>query len=144
MFFFVLFCFFEYAFLFVMIRPIEVGDPLKQIGFFIRYSKLKESSKSCKFLSSRVILKCPNNITYSYVHKYMERILYKLPRNTDLLCSGGLYAPTINHFFQKRFISRKKVSLSSLCKFNCFKEMLSLTYMHRLPPKLSLPCLNIL
>ena len=35
-------------------------------------------------------------------------------------------------------------ALSSLCKFSCFTGMLSLTYMHRLLPKLSLSCLNIL
>ena len=37
--------FLKYAFLFVMIRSMEEGDPLKQVGFFIRCSKLKDSKK---------------------------------------------------------------------------------------------------
>ena len=87
--------FFKYAFLFVMIRSMQEGDPLKQVGFFIRCSKLMESAKSCKFLSCGVILKSPNNIACLHVSKYMDRLLDKLSKNTDLLCSGCLYAPTI-------------------------------------------------
>ena len=34
--------FLKYAFLFVMIRSVQEGDPLRQVGFFIRCSKLKE------------------------------------------------------------------------------------------------------
>ena len=74
----------------------------------------------------------------------MERFLDKISKNTDLLLRGGLYAPTINHFFNRRFISGKRVSLLSLCEFSYFTLMLSSKYMHRLPPKLSLSCLNIL
>ena len=134
----------KYAFLFVMIRIMQEGDPLKQVGFFIRCSKLKKSAKSYKLLSFGVILKSPNNITFSYVSKYMDRLLDKLSKNTDLLWSAGLYAPTINHFLKRRFICRKRVSLSSMCKFSCFTRRISLTYMHRSPPKLSISCLNIL
>ena len=112
MFFF--FFFFKYAFLFVMVRSMQVGDRLKQIGFYIRCSELKEPAKSCKFLSSGVTLKSPNNITFSYVSKYMEKILDKLSKNADLLWSGGLYVPTINHFLKRRSISRKRVSLNSI------------------------------
>ena len=114
----------KYAFLFVMIGSMQEGDPLKQVGFFIRCSKLKVSAKSCKFLSFRVILKSPNNITFLYVSKYVERRLDKLSKSTDLLWSGGLYAPTINHFLKRRFVSRKRVSLSSLCEFSYFTGML--------------------
>ena len=99
---------------FVMMRSLQEGDPLKKVGFLIRCSKLKESAKSCKFLSSGVILKSPNTIAFSYVSKYMKRLSDKLSKNTNLLCSGGLYAPTTNHFLKRRFISRKRVSLS-LC-----------------------------
>ena len=127
-----------------MIRSIQEGDPLKQVGFLMKCSKLKESAKICKFLSSGVILLSSNDITFSHASKYMERLLDKLPKNTDLLWSGDLYAPTISHFLKRRFISRKSVSLSSLCEFSCFKGMFSLSYMHRPPPKLSLSCLNIL
>ena len=52
----------------------QEGDPLKQVGFFIRCSKLKESAKSCKLLSSQVILKSPTNIMFTHVSKYMERL----------------------------------------------------------------------
>ena len=41
----------------MMIWSMHEGDPLKQVSFFIRCSKLKESQKSCTILSSRVILK---------------------------------------------------------------------------------------
>ena len=112
-----------------MIRSMQEGDHLKQVGFFVRCSELREPA---------------NNITFSYVSKYMDRRLDKLSKNTVLLWSGGLYVPTINHFFKRRFISRNRVSLSSLCQFNYFAGMLSLTYMQRLPPKISLSCLNIL
>ena len=113
--FFFCFCFFlKYAFLFVMVRSTQEGDRLKQIGFYIRRSELKEPAKSCKFLSSGVTLKSPNNITFSYVSKYMEKILDKLSKNADLLWSGGLYVPTINHFLKRRSISRKRVSLNSI------------------------------
>ena len=62
-------------------------DPLKQVGFFIKYSKLKKSASSCKFLSSGVISKSPNNIALSYVSKYMERILDKLSIIKDFFWS---------------------------------------------------------
>ena len=81
----------KYAFLFVIIRSMQEGDPLKQVGFFIRCSKLNVFAKSCKFLSSGVILKSPNNIMYLYLSKYVERLLDKLSKNTDLLWSGGLF-----------------------------------------------------
>ena len=120
-------------------------DILKQVDFFIRCSKLKESAKVCKFLSSGVILKSTNNTTFSYnVSKCAERLLDKLFRNMDLLWSGGLYAPTINHFLKQRFISRKRVSLSFFCQFSCFRGMFPLIKMYRPLPKLSLSCLNIL
>ena len=64
---------------------------MKQAGFFIKCSKLKESTKSCKFLSSEVIFKSPNIITFSCVSKYMARLLDKLSKNTNLLCSGDLH-----------------------------------------------------
>ena len=121
-----------------MIRSMQEKDSLKQVGFFIRYSKLKKS------LSSGVISKSPNNITFSYVSKYMERLLDKLSKIKYLVWSGGLYAPTISNFLKRRFIIRKRTSLSSSCEFSCFTGMLSLTSMHRPPPKLSLSCLNIL
>ena len=95
-------------------------------------------------MSPGVILKSPNDITSSYVSNYMEKLSDKISKSTDLLWSGGLFEPTINHFLKRRFISRKSVSLSSLWEFSCFTGMLSLTYMDRLPPKLSLSCLNIL
>ena len=61
-----------------MIRSMKKGDPLKQVGSFIRYYESKESAKSCKFLSSGVILKSPNNISFPYVSIYMERFFDKL------------------------------------------------------------------
>ena len=67
-----------------------------------------------------VLLKFPNNTTFSYMSKHMERLLDKLSNNTDLLWSRGLYASTISHFLKQRFISRKRVSLSTLREFNCF------------------------
>ena len=45
-------------------RSMHKEKPLKQVGLFIRYSKLKKAVKSCKFLSSRVMLKSANNITF--------------------------------------------------------------------------------
>ena len=82
--------------------------------------QIEESAKTSKFLFSRVILiilhlytiiyKGPNNITFLYVSKHRERLLEKLSKNKDLLWSEGLYAPTINHFLEQRFISRKLVS----------------------------------
>ena len=105
--------FFRYAFLFVMKKSMQEGGLLKQVGFFIRCSKLKKPAKSCKFLSSGVILKSPNNIVFVCVEIY-GKLLDKLSKNTDLLCSGGLYVPTINHFLKWRFISRKRDWLLSL------------------------------
>ena len=116
----------------------QEGDPLKQVGFFI------ESAKICKILSSGVILKSPNNVTFSYVPRYMEKFSDKPSKNIDLLWSGCLYAPTIIHFLKRRFISRRRTSLSSFSEFSCFTGMISLTYLHRAPPKLFLSCLNIL
>ena len=48
----------------------EGGDPLILAGFFNRYSKLKESPKSYKPLSSEVVLKSPDDITFSCVSKF--------------------------------------------------------------------------
>ena len=48
-------------------------DPLKQVGFSVRCFKLKQSAKN-KFFSSGVVLKSLNNITFSYVPKYMESL----------------------------------------------------------------------
>ena len=47
-----------------------------------------------------------------------------------------LHTPNISHFFKKRFISRKRVSLLSLCK--CSTGILSLAFMNRPSPELSL------
>ena len=91
----------------------------------IRCSKLPESLS--KFLLYGVILRFANNSTFWYVSKYMERFLNKLSKDTDLLWSGGLHASTISPFPGRRFSSRKRISLSSLCEFNCFTGMLSLT-----------------
>ena len=98
-----------------MIRSIQEGDPLKHVGSLIRFSKLKESAKSCMFLSSGVMLKSPNINIFSYVSKYVERFFDKLSKNAVLLWSGGLYTPTISHFRNRIFISRKIDSVSSLC-----------------------------
>ena len=87
-----------------MIRSMQEGTLLKQVGFFIRCSKLKESAKSCKFLPSGDILK-PNNIVLLYMSKYIERHLDKLSKDTDLYWSRGLYAPPIIHFLKWKFIS---------------------------------------
>ena len=43
-----------------------------------------------------------------------EKLLDKLSKNADLLWSGGLYVPAINHFLKRRSISRKRVSLNSI------------------------------
>ena len=99
----------KYLMIFDDDKIMQEGDLLKQVGFFIGCSKLKESAKICKIFSSGVILKSPNNITFSYVSNYMEMLLDKLSKNTDLLCSGGLYAHTIGHFLKRRFIFRKRV-----------------------------------
>ena len=80
-----MFLFFKYAFPFVMIKSMQEADPLKQVDFFIRCSKLKETANSCKFFSSGVILKPTNNITFPYVSKYMEKLLDKPSKNTNLL-----------------------------------------------------------
>ena len=98
-----------------MIRSIKEGDPLKQVGFFIRCSELKECAKSSRFLISGVILKSPNHFIFSHVSKFMERLLHKLSKSADLLWPGVLYPPPISHFLKRRFISRKNVPLSSLC-----------------------------
>ena len=58
--------FFKCSFLFVLMRFMQEGDPLKQVGFFIRCSNLKESAKSRNFLPFGVILKSSNNITFSF------------------------------------------------------------------------------
>ena len=72
----------------------------------------------------------------------MERLLDNLSKNTDLFWSGGSYAHTLSHFLKRRFIFRKIVSRPSLCEFSCFAGRLSLIYMHRPPPNLSLSCLS--
>ena len=69
----------------------QENDPLKQVGFFIRCYKLNESAKSWKFLSSGIILKSPNNITFSYVSKYKERLLDKPSKIKYLLWSRDLF-----------------------------------------------------
>ena len=56
----------------------------------------------------------------------------------------GLYAPTISHFRNRIFISRKIDAVSSLSDLSCLAGMLSLTYMHKPPPKQFLSYLNIL
>ena len=73
-----------------MIRSMQEGDPLEQVDFFIRCSKLKETTKSCRFLPSGFIVKSPNNITFLYVSKYMQILLNKLSKTTDLLLSRSL------------------------------------------------------
>ena len=59
-------------------------DLSKQVGFLIRYSKLKESRKRYKLLSSEVIFKSPMNITVFNATKYMESVEDKLSKNIDL------------------------------------------------------------
>ena len=72
----------KYAFLFVSIRSVQEGDPLKQVGFFIRCCKLKESAKSCKFLSS-------GSYWNLLIILLIESRLDKLFENAGLLWSGG-------------------------------------------------------
>ena len=36
--------------------------------------------------------------------KYMERLLDKLSKNTNLIYSGGLYTPTINDFLKQLYV----------------------------------------
>ena len=68
-----------------MKRAMKEGDPQKQVGFFDRCFKLKEFAKSCKILSSGVMMKSPNNITFSYEYyvflllKYFAVVLYFIP-----------------------------------------------------------------
>ena len=50
----------------------------------------------------------------------MERLLNNFSKITDLLWSEDLYEPTINHFLNRRYISRKSVPLSSLREFSLF------------------------
>ena len=114
-----------------------------QVGFSIRYAKLKESVKSYKFWSSGIILKSPNNIMFSCVSRYMNRFLDKLSKNIDLLWSGGLNANTISLFLKQWLIRRKRFSLKFLREFSCSTGMLSLIYLHRPTPELFLSCLNI-
>ena len=59
-------------------------DLSKQVGFLIRYSKLKESRKRYKLLSSEVIFKSPMNITVFNAIKYMESVKDKLSKNIGL------------------------------------------------------------
>ena len=119
-------------------------DPLKKVGFFIRCSKLNESAKSWKFLSSGVILNAPNNITFLYVAKYMETLLDKLSKNTVLLWSG-IYMNLLSTIFSNGgLFLEKQVLLSYLCEFSRFTRLLSLTDLDRPPPKLYLSCLNML
>ena len=62
----------------------EEEDLSNQVGFFIRCSKLKVSTKSYKFLSSEILFKSPTN-TFSNVTKYIESLQDKLSDNIDLL-----------------------------------------------------------
>ena len=82
----------------------QEGDPLKQAGFIIRCSKLKESAKNCMFFSSGVILKSTNNIAFSCMSRYVERFLDKLSKIIDLLWSGCLYAPTYYQSFSQTVV----------------------------------------
>ena len=96
--------------------------------------------KKLRVLSFRVLLKS-NNITFSYASKYIWTLL---DINTDFICSGGLYALTISLFLKHKFITRKRVSLSSLREFSCFTGIPLLSCIRRPPPKLFPLCLNIL
>ena len=60
----------------------QLGLPLKQVGSFIRCSRLKVSVKCCKFLSSRVILKSPNNVIYIYLDILTDFSIYFLKKTS--------------------------------------------------------------
>ena len=86
-----------------------------------------------------------NSIMFSYFSKYIDMILDK--HSKIQICFGlEVFMLLLSAILttKRRFDSRKRVSLSSLCEFSCFTGMLSLTYMHKPFPKLSLSCLNIL
>ena len=77
------------------VRERRGGDLLKQVGFFIRCSKSKEPAKSFKFS----FLGVPNNILFSYVSNYIERLCKdKISKNTDILWPGALYKHAMSHF----------------------------------------------
>ena len=79
-------------------------DLSKQVGFLIGYSKLKESRKRYKLLSSEVIFKSPMNITVLNAIKYMESVEDKLSKNIDLPFLV-VYMHLLSTFFLKqRFI----------------------------------------
>ena len=90
------------------------------------------------------IFPCIYIYIHMYLSRYIEKLLDKLSKNIILICSGGLYAPIISHFLKRRFAIRIRVSLSPLCKFSCFTEMISLTCMLRLPPQLFQSSLSII
>ena len=79
-----------------------------------------------------------------YLSRYMEKLLDKLSKNITLICLGGLYAPISRNFLKRRFAPRIRVSLSFLCIFSCFTEMIPLTYMLRPPPQLFQSGLSIM
>ena len=135
--------FLKYAFLFVQIAFMEEEDLSKHYGFFIRCSKLKESTKSYKFLSSEIVFKSPKN-TFSNVTKYMESLQDKLCNNIDLLFLEG-YMHLLSVFSSNGSLEKSFITIFARIQF--FQKMLLLTYMHKmhkLVPKLFLSSLKIL
>ena len=118
--------------------------PLKQVGSFIKCSRLKVFVKCCKFLSFRVILKLQTTM-FLELSRYLERFFNIFSKNKELFWQGGLYKPTISRFLNCVFISRYMASVSlSKCKFNCLDTIFSFAYIQRPPPKQFLSYLNIL
>ena len=110
----------------------QLGLPLKQVGSLIRCSKLKVSVKCCQFLSSGVMLKSPNNVMFSYPSRYLERFFDIFSINKELFWLGGLYKPTMSHFFNCMFISRYMASVSlSKCKFNYLSKFITKLFTKR-------------
>ena len=84
----------------------QCGLSLKHVGQFVRLSRLKVFVKFCRFLSSEVILKSPNNVIFSWLSRYCEIFFDMLSKNKELFSIGGLYKPTMSHFLQRVLTSR--------------------------------------
>ena len=95
-----------YDFPFVIIRLMQLGLPLKQVGSFVKCSRLKVSVKCRNFFSSAVILKSPSNVMFSKLSRYYDKFFDWFFKIKELFWVGDLQKSTVSHFLNSKFILR--------------------------------------
>ena len=131
-------------YLFVMMRYIQLGSPLKHVASCFKFSTLKETAKFCRFMFSGVILKSPSSNIISYSLRYVKRLFDRFYKNRVILAWRLIDAYDNLFSFSYFFLRILLLYLCFLCEFNCLNTILSLRYKQRPPPKQYIPRRNIL